>query len=214
MIRSVGAPALTALLILALAAPAHGWWHWPRTVTHYYPAPAVVTAYPTVVVPTVPVYAAPVAFCPPAAVALPVLPSVRPYARPTPAGPSTIPTPPTRPTAPSAAPAPTPAGPRTQEPPMSTGPAVSESRSSYFNAYAVAPRDTAPADSARCPVGFWNLTGQDLTITVANQTHTLPRGQRLKVDLDRQFVWRVEQREPQNQRVPDGEAALEIVIRR
>jgi hypothetical protein len=112
---------------------------------------------------------------------------------------------------------PVPAGPsagtgKTVEPPRSPG--VNESRS-YFSAYAVAPRDAQPrlaADRAR--VGFWNLSEVDLTLTIANQAYTLPRGKSVKLELPRQFVWRVDAREPQSEKMPESESALEIVIRR
>jgi hypothetical protein len=120
-------------------------------------------------------------------------PAPRKLAQPVPAGPS--------------------AGPaKTAEPPRSPG--VNESRS-YFSAYAVAPRDAQPqlaADRAR--VGFWNLSPVDITLTVANQAYTLPRGKSVKLELPRQFVWRVDAREPQNEKMPESQTALEIVIRR
>jgi len=39
-------------------------------------------------------------------------------------------------------------------------------------------------------------------------------GKSVKLDLARQFVWRVDSRDQLQERVPDSEAGLEIVIRR
>jgi hypothetical protein len=184
------------LLAFPLAGSAHGWWFGWRARACYYPVPVtVVPAYQLVYTAPVPVYARPTALvCPPAA----PLPAARPYARPAPAGPSGTPTNPSTPSA----------TPRGGEPPR-----VSESRS-YFDAYAAAPRAGDKPAGVRCPVGFWNLTEHDVQLTVAGQNYSLPRGKNVKLELDRQFVWRVDQREPQSERIPASESALEIVIRR
>jgi hypothetical protein len=110
--------------------------------------------------------------------------------------------------------------PRGSEPPrVSESPKVGESprvseTHSYFDAYPVAPRAGEKPNATHCAVGFWNLTDHDVRLTVAGQSYPLGRGQNMKLDLDRQFVWRVDQREPQNEQIPASESALEIVIRR
>jgi hypothetical protein len=91
-------------------------------------------------------------------------------------------------------------------------PAVSESR--FYDVFAVAPGDRTRPAADRCSVAFWNLSGQDLTLTVAGQKQTIVRGKSLTLELDRQFVWQVEGRESQAERVPATESGLEIVIRR
>lgn len=143
-----------------------------------------------------PVYTSPVYVMPyePACVPAPAAPA-RVYATPTPAGPSATPATP----------------PRSTEPPLSPSPGVTEQRS-YFNAYSVAPRASDKPSSDRCAVGFWNLTSADVVLRIGDQTHRLPRGKSLKLDLGRQFVWQVDNREPQTEQV--SEAAIEIVIRR
>jgi hypothetical protein len=118
-------------------------------------------------------------------------PAPRKLAQPKPAGPS--------------------AGPKTTEPPRAAG--VAEQRS-YFSAYAVAPRTTDQPAGERARVGFWNLSSQDLRLNIAGQPYTLKRGQSVKLDLARQFAWRVDGRDTQNETVPASEGALEIVIRR
>jgi hypothetical protein len=112
-----------------------------------------------------------------------------------------------------AQPVPAPASPeKGSETPRGAG--VSESRS-YFSAYAVVVRDAQPRPANdRARVGFWNLSNADITLTVANQAYALQRGKSLTLDLPREFVWRVDSREPQNEKMPENESALEIVIRR
>jgi hypothetical protein len=63
-------------------------------------------------------------------------------------------------------------------------------------------------------VGFWNLTDRNLTVSVAGQAHPIPRGKILKLEVGRQFVWRVEGHEPQNEIVPMENSGVEIVLRR
>jgi hypothetical protein len=65
----------------------------------------------------------------------------------------------------------------------------------------------------RHSVGFWNLSSQDLMVTVAGQRIVLPRGRSATVQVPRQFTWQVEGRPPLVEQVPAGESAMEIVIR-
>ncbi|MBV9123034.1 MAG: hypothetical protein JO112_06740, partial [Planctomycetes bacterium] len=92
-------------------------------------------------------------------------------------------------------------------------PAVSESNS-FFDAYPVVRRESDKPPGDRCQVGFWNLSGQDVTLKVDGQSHLLAQGKNLRLDLGREFVWRVNDREAQSQQVPSAEAALDIIIRR
>lgn len=192
--------ALFGLLALPAIASANGlrvratqsyYYYYP--VTSYYYAPAPVYAVECLDVrPTAGVQAtlqpAPRATSEPA-------PAPRKYAQPSPAGPSSSPS----------------AAPKTSEPPRNPG--VSESRS-YFSAYAVAPRTAEKPAGDRARVGFWNLSERDVVLTVANQAYSLPRGKSVRLDLPREFVWRVDSREAQNEKMPENESALEIVIRR
>lgn len=193
---------LAVVCLFIVPAVAHAFGGHRRSVTssaYYMPVPVVVPlpvyAPPPALVPApVPVQADPcVPTEPPAA-------AQRLYAIPTPAGPSTGPVAPP---------------PRSPEPPLGTTPkpAVTESRS-YFNAYNVAPRAAEKPVGERLPVGFWNLTNHDVTLLVDGRTSVIPRGMTLRFDLGRQFVWQVDGHEPQNERIPDQEAGVEIVIRR
>jgi hypothetical protein len=63
-------------------------------------------------------------------------------------------------------------------------------------------------------VGFWNLSGHALRLRVDGRDHRIASGETLKLEVGRQFVWRVDDREPQSEQIPAQAPALEIVIRR
>lgn len=65
----------------------------------------------------------------------------------------------------------------------------------------------------RCRVGFWNLAGRDLSVTIEGKSFALPKNQVLTFDMDRQFTWQVAGKTPQIQRVPEGQAAFEVLVR-
>jgi hypothetical protein len=75
----------------------------------------------------------------------------------------------------------------------------------------VAPGGVAAEDLYR--VGFWNLTGRDVTVKAGGQIHHLPRGRAVTVHLGRQFVWQLDEHVPQQERIPEDKGTLEIVIR-
>jgi len=189
---------VAALLCCPASVHAWGWRVRPagRTV-YYYPAPVVRgPAYPAVP------YRPTLSYGPlPSPVGVPA--PARPYAAPIAAPPSAV-------SAPVAAPTCSP------EPPLQQAPAATESRSpapAAFNTYFAAQTSDQPP-RGRVAVGFWNLSGSDVTLTINGETRLLRRGKKLQLELGRQFVWRVNDREPQAERVPDKEAGLEIVIRR
>jgi hypothetical protein len=119
-----------------------------------------------------------------------------------------------------AAPRPAPPSGSTVEPPRAPDPMpkagvnAQESRKAgekFYDSYFVAGGARAAAD--RCAVMFWNLSGQGLTLTVDGQARVLPSGQSLRMDLKREFAWRVAGRDEERQQVPAQESGLEIVIR-
>jgi hypothetical protein len=65
----------------------------------------------------------------------------------------------------------------------------------------------------RLKIGFWNLTGRDITVTVEGKTRTLAKNRSLTLELEREFSWQVDRLPPHVERVPDGLAAHEVVIR-
>jgi hypothetical protein len=183
---------LAAVLLTALTGPAHAFGgRWAYTASYYYPTYyPVYYSVPAAVsyyAPAWQVYASPV-ICPPAVfVTVPAGPL---YAVPTPAPPS-----------------------QTVEPPPAktgAGPVVTEAR-------AGTPFKTVAAVSTgrdRVQVGFWNASGRDLTLTIEGRQYALPRNRSLTLGLGRQFNWRIDQRAPQSENVPEGNATMEIVLRR
>ncbi|MBI3407944.1 MAG: hypothetical protein HY040_06255 [Planctomycetes bacterium] len=124
---------------------------------------------------------------------IPLMPQAQPYAAPSAAPPSGVP---------SA---------QTKEPPLGSapgkGPTIIESRSS------VAAGPATPA-GAKCKVGFWNLTGRDVTLKIDGQPRTLPRDRAVTLELARAFVWQVDQSEASSEQVPMDEAFHEVIIRK
>jgi hypothetical protein len=86
--------------------------------------------------------------------------------------------------------------------------------SRYYDAYSVGGSLPAADGTDRCSVRFWNLSGRDVVLTVDGQSVYLAAGRSMTRELPRQFVWQVQGRAGQGERVPAGEGALEIVIRR
>jgi hypothetical protein len=64
----------------------------------------------------------------------------------------------------------------------------------------------------RLKVGFWNLTGRDITLTVDGKTRTLAKNRSLSLELGREFSWQVDRWPAHIERVPDG-LAHEVVLR-
>lgn len=194
MTRFLSAASIVFLLGMAVPASAHfGFLIRPRPITAYYLAVPVVPVWVTPAVVCMPV---PVENAPP-----------RPYAQPQPAPSSSAKEPPLaepgKPTLPSN-PTPSPEQKQSQN-----------RQSSYFDAYAVAPSAArAPATSNRCSVSFWNLSGRELILKVGERRVTLDSGRSSTLNLDRQFTWQIEGRDPQNGRIAATDSALEIVIRR
>jgi hypothetical protein len=134
-------------------------------------------------------------YCPPGPIVIPV-PDAKPpmkYAPATPAPPS-----------------------GTKEPPLGQ---MIEKRSSsdprmpvIITSHASGGQARPPVAKDRCRVGFWNLSGRDLTITIDGKTMKLARDRAVTLDLDRQFTWQVEGRPQHVERLPDGQATHEVVI--
>ncbi len=70
-----------------------------------------------------------------------------------------------------------------------------------------------PIPKDRCRVGFWNLSGHDVTLTIDNRTMMLAKDRALTIDLDRQFAWQADQQPQHVERIVDGQSTHEIVIR-
>jgi hypothetical protein len=198
---------LAVALVLPLLMPAigFGWFRSGASRSAYRAAPAVAVYY----------------YCPaPALVAFPApVPALLPIAVPYAAPPAPLAPPPM--TAPGHA-VPRPAPPSgTQEPPRvpegmpKAGVSTSESRKEgtrFYDSYFVTGGRRPLPD--RTDVTFWNLTGQGLTLTVDGRSLTMVPGQSTRLDLGREFAWRVAGRAEEREQVPAQESGLEIVIRR
>jgi hypothetical protein len=122
------------------------------------------------------------------------MPKVKSLAEPTPAPPSS--TPASR-------------SPTTSEPPtiQKRAPTVFEARSGTRAAQA------AQASQDRCKVGFWNVTGQDVTLTIDGKSRMLAKDRAVTVDLGRDFTWQITGREPRQERVPEEMNVFEVILR-
>lgn len=199
MWRFVVAAAMLCLLLFPTSADAFFWpmHRFVQVSSCYYVAPVIY----------VPTYTAcydPCAFVAPPLIRIPPpFPAGPGFAQPIPAGPSPSREPPLAvPSSPQ----------KPEEKPKTSMPRVVESR--FYDTFPVALRDgDRPADN-RCSVGFWNLSNTDLVLKVGSQRHSLPRGKNVLLDLEREFVWHIEGREAQAEKIPQEQSALEIVIRR
>ncbi|MCI0639115.1 MAG: hypothetical protein L0Y72_28340 [Gemmataceae bacterium] len=93
--------------------------------------------------------------------------------------------------------------------PLAKPPMVSESRST-----AVTQAGHKAGKGTRCKVGFWNLTGRDITLKVDGKAQKLAKDRAVTIELERSFVWQVEQNEPTGERVPEDQAFYEVIIRK
>jgi hypothetical protein len=181
---------LLALLVGALgadAARADWWCPSGYTVRYYYPTYCYAEAPPIYYV------------VQPSAIAYPV-PTVRPgvpaggYAQPTPAPPSTG-----------------------KEPPLAkkgiNPPTVIESKSHFSDDGKAATNELDASGKPLCRVGFWNVTGRDVKLTVDGKSFTVTRDHNLTLNVSRTFAWQVDGREPRTENVPVEQSSHEIVIR-
>ncbi|MCI0380057.1 MAG: hypothetical protein L0215_20940 [Gemmataceae bacterium] len=93
--------------------------------------------------------------------------------------------------------------------PLAKPPTVTESRSA-----AVTQAGHKTGKGTRCKVGFWNLTGRDISLKVDGKAQTLAKDRAVTIELERSFVWQVEQNEPTGERVPEDQAFYEVIIRK
>jgi hypothetical protein len=99
---------------------------------------------------------------------------------------------------------------QTPEPPTASSPkkpTITESRS-LGGSY-----PAASSEIGSLPVGFWNATGRDVSLTVNGQTHSLRRNQALNLRLDRTFTWQLAGGEARQENVPDSQLSHEVILR-
>jgi hypothetical protein len=90
---------------------------------------------------------------------------------------------------------------------MKKGPTITEARS-MGGAYA-----QAGNSKERCKVGFWNLTGRDVTLKIDGQQRLVPKDRAVTLDLDRAFAWQVDQGDTVTERVPSEQPFHEVILR-
>lgn len=103
---------------------------------------------------------------------------------------------------------------QTTEPPMEKkndlrAPIINSTRS-LGGSYSPGP---TPASKERCQVGFWNLTGRDVTLTIDGKSWPLPKNRKITVELEYQFIWQADRGAQQVERVPDHQATHEVAVR-
>jgi hypothetical protein len=126
-----------------------------------------------------------------------------PYACPTPAPPSPGPTT-LAPNAPFM-------GPAYPEPPLAKpphkGPMIYQNR-----VFSGVPQLTE-ARTSMCKVSFWNLKGADVTLTVGDRTHNIPRDRAVILELPRSFNWRTSAFDGKTEDVSDDLNHFEVMIK-
>jgi hypothetical protein len=75
------------------------------------------------------------------------------------------------------------------------------------------PAQAADVAPGRAKVGFWNITGADVTLTVDGQQRKLPKDRAVTLELGRTFVWQLDGRSPRLERVPDDQTVFEVILR-
>ena len=72
---------------------------------------------------------------------------------------------------------------------------------------------TTPLAKDRCRVGFWNLSGREVTLLIDGKAWKLAKDRAVTLDLELQFSWHVEGSPQHIERITDGQTSHEIVIR-
>ena len=127
-------------------------------------------------------------YCPPGPLVVPVPNAPRStYAKPTPAPPS-----------------------QTIEPPLQK--MISDSRAPVLITTRSSERGVSTA-SDRCRVGFWNLSGRDVMLTIDGKAWSLPSNHMVTLETERQFAWHVDRQAQTLVRVTEGMATHEVVLR-
>jgi hypothetical protein len=65
----------------------------------------------------------------------------------------------------------------------------------------------------RCSVGFWNLTGRDVTLSIDGKSFALAKNRKITMTLEHQFSWQADNGAQQLERVPESQTTFEVVVR-
>jgi hypothetical protein len=100
---------------------------------------------------------------------------------------------------------------QTAEPPAAgkRAPIVIESRSLG----GILPEASPNLPQGMARVGFWNITGRDVTLSIDGRQRTLAKDRAVTVDLQRSFTWQVNDGVLQTERVPGEQSTFEVIIR-
>ena len=178
---------LAAFVLLGTTSSAHAWWGWRLWGHGYYGSAYYGPAYYSAA------YYAPAYYYPVFPVCSTILPVAPPALAPDKKLAETVP------------------NPTTKEPPagnmLKKGPTVTEARSMA--------RDYARNGDGRehCKVGFWNVTGRDVTLKIDGQPRLLPKDRAVTLELGRSFNWQVDQEQAVTEHVPAEQPFHEVILR-
>jgi hypothetical protein len=102
---------------------------------------------------------------------------------------------------------PPPMPPQTKEPPLQKQPALKPPLIDSTRSL------SGSANTERCSVGFWNLTGRDVTLTIDGKSFALAKNRKITVTLARQFSWRTDNGPQQIERVPASQSTYDVAVR-
>lgn len=100
------------------------------------------------------------------------------------------------------------------EPPGKQPGAAVREEGPFYDTFPIALKANQKPTDDQCTVTFTNLCDRKIKVIMGNQERALGTGESATLPATRQFVWRMEGREPQNEKVGTGDYALQIVIRR
>jgi hypothetical protein len=106
-------------------------------------------------------------------------------------------------------------------PPLPARPKVTDARvtdsaqvsTAFYQVFPSKPASEG-ATPGRFPLVIWNLSATTRAVKVDGQRYPVERGQKVSVNVSREFVWQVEGREAELGRVPANEKGMTILIQR
>jgi hypothetical protein len=84
----------------------------------------------------------------------------------------------------------------------------------FYDSFPIALKANQKPPNDQCSVTFTNLSERAIKVRIGDQERALATGESATLPVARQFVWQMEGREAQNEKIGTGDYALQIVIRR